>query len=46
MKKPIHTTCNCGNSVTMIYNGSWHSANCSCGRNVRQKDGKLIIEIK
>ncbi len=43
--KPIITTCNCGKSVTMKYNGNWYSENCVCGRNVRQKGGTLIIEI-
>lgn len=44
--KPIYTTCNCGKSVKMIYNGSWYSADCICGRNIRQKDANLIIELR
>jgi hypothetical protein len=43
-KKPIHTTCNCGKSITMNWNGSYHNANCKCGANIRQKEGKMIIE--
>ncbi len=44
--RPIYTTCNCGKGVTMTYNGNWHSANCSCGRNIRLKGGTMIIEKK
>jgi hypothetical protein len=45
-KLPIYTTCNCGKGVTMIFNGHYHSANCSCGRNIRKLIGTLIIELK
>lgn len=42
--KPIHTTCNCNRAVIMKWNGSWHSADCKCGANVRAKGGTLIID--
>jgi len=44
--RPISTTCNCGKSVTMEWNGIYHSKNCKCGRNIRCKGGTLIIEQK
>jgi hypothetical protein len=44
-KNPITTNCNCGKLVTMIWNGNWHSVDCNCGRNIRQKGATLIIEL-